>query len=80
MPKKPMGNELLVRARRLGKAGFKAGKIAPAQDAECMKMLEGRQVGDTMAMKILVAYHKGWMEEQTKYSDKILKEKGIIIP
>ena len=39
MTKKPTQTELLARAKRLGKAGFKSGKKAPAQDAKCIEKI-----------------------------------------
>jgi len=80
MPKKPTQKELIARATKLGKAGFKAGKKAPAQDAKCIKMLEAYREDHNMIMKILDAYNKGWHEEQTKYTDELLKQKRIITP
>jgi len=45
-----------------------------------MKMLEGHKVDNPLTLKILKAWQAGFFEEHKKYSDKILREKGIIIP
>ena len=77
MVKKETQTEILARAKKLGKAGFKAGKIAPAQDAKHSKMIKDYAGNNwAKAIKITKAYNKGWQEEQTKYSNEILRKQG----
>ena len=72
--------QVIVCAKELGKAGFKAGIKAPAQDAECMKMLKRYRASRDICMDILKGYNQGWQDEQTKVSDQELIEKGVFTP
>lgn len=80
MPKKQTRSEKIARAKRLGKAGYKAGKKAPAQDAKLLAMLKDHKIGDPLTLKLLDAWNKGFFEEHEKHSDKLLRKKGIITP
>lgn len=79
MAKKPTQAELINKAKRLGKAGFKAGKKAAAQDPKLLDMLKGRK-DDPMTLKILTAWSDAWFEEHRKYTDRLLRKKGIVTP
>lgn len=50
-------------AKTLGSIAFARGvKCAPALDAEMMKMLSGRQVGDRRTAPELKAWAAGWTQ------------------
>lgn len=52
--------ELIARAKDLGRAGFEAGKQAPAQCSECMAMCEGNEVGNPANIAIMQAWNSAW--------------------
>ena len=81
--KKPTPNEStrareLGKARALGKAGYRAGKQAPAQDAKIIELCSNR--GHSQMMELMGAWSKGWHAEHQIETDKELERKGIITP
>jgi len=73
-------SQKIARAKKLGKAGYKAGKKAPAQDAKLLSMLKGHKVGNPLTPKLLKAWNEGFFEEHEKQTDKLLRKKGIVTP
>ena len=71
-------SQKITLAKKLGKAGYKAGKKAPAQDAKLLSMLKGHKVGTSLTAKLLKAWNDGFFEEHEKQTDKLLRKKGIV--
>lgn len=57
---------IINHAAELGREGFYIGLNAPAQDTKCLKLIEGRPIGDMVGLAILDSWLSAWHYEQMR--------------